>query len=46
MKIGDQIGSACAQLIHTINQLENEDQKNVIGSAVAQLINTTNQVSQ
>lgn len=44
MSVKDQIGSACAQLIHAENQISDEKQKDAIGSAVAQLIHTENQI--
>lgn len=44
MDAKDQIGSACAQLIHAENQLDDEKQKDAIGSAVAQLIHAENQI--
>jgi glutamate 5-kinase len=44
MDLKDQIGSACAQLLHTKNQIKDENTREQISSAVAQLIHTKNQI--
>ena len=44
MSTKEQINSACAQLIHAMNQVENHEVKNEISSSVAQLIHTSNKI--
>ncbi len=44
LSLKDQIGSACAQLIHAENQIKDEAIQDEIGSAVAQLIHAENQM--
>jgi len=44
MDIKDQIGSACAQLLHAENQIKDKSVQDEIGSAIAQLLHTENQI--